>query len=235
MRKGNPKKNKDTDYLLICPICKNIPENEQEDFINELNYKIKSFHQGQYIARQGDPVTALYVLLKGRVKAEMISESGVTLHIETIYAPNPLASAFLFAEINQFPVNVVALKDCEVMMIPKESIMKQLTSNETFLREFMAFNSNRTHFISDRLKFLSNKSIKGKLAQYILARAKGADFIMDMNQTNLAEYFGVARPSLARCLSEMINDKIISIEKRNGKILDFAKIKKLILHNSKYD
>jgi CRP-like cAMP-binding protein len=218
----------DIEKLSLCPICKNIPVNEREDFLNELNFKTKIFKKGEWIAQQGDVVKSLYILLKGSVKAEMISDSGTVLNIETIYAPNPLAPAFLFAENNQFPVDVVALEDCEIMVISKESVMKQLANNKTFLQEFMAFNSNRTHFLSERLKFLSTKTIKGKLAQYILARASKTDFTMDMNQTELAEYFGVTRPSLSRSLSEMIDDEIISLKGKKGRILNFTKLRKLI-------
>ena len=215
--------------LSLCPICKNIPVNEREDFLNELNFKIKSFKKGEWIAQQGDVVKYLYILLKGSVKAEMISDAGTVLNIETIFAPKPLASAFLFAENNQFPVDVSALEDCEIMIVTKESVMKQLANNKTFLQEFMAFNSNRTHFLSERLKFLSTKTIKGKLAQYILARANNTDFTMEMNQTELSEYFGVARPSLSRSLSEMINEKIIRLKGKKGKILNFTKLKKLVV------
>jgi len=218
----------DIDDLLLCPICGNIPVNEREDFLNNLKFKAKYFKKGEWIVQQGDTVKALYVLLKGSAKAEMISDSGTVLNIETIYAPNPLASAFLFAENNRFPVDVVALEDCEVIMVSKESIMKQLACNETFLQEFMTFNANRTHFLSERLKFLSTKTIKGKLAQYILARANNADFTMDMNQTDLAEYFGVTRPSLSRSLSEMIDNEVVSLKGKKGKVLNFMKLRRLI-------
>jgi len=220
----------DIEKLSLCPICKNIPANEWEDFLNELNFKTKIFKKGEWIAQQGDIVKALYILLKGSVKAEMISDSGTVLNIETIYAPNPLAPAFLFAENNHFPVDVITLEDCEVLVISKESVMKQLTRNKTFLQEFMKYNSNRTHFLSERLKFLSTKTIKGKLAQYILARTSNADFYLDMNQTALAEYFGVTRPSLSRSLSEIINEDIISLKGKHGKVLNFTKLRKLIAH-----
>jgi CRP-like cAMP-binding protein len=167
--------------------------------------------------------------LKGSVKAEMISNSGAVLNIEIIDAPKPLASAFLFAENNRFPVDVVALEDCEIIIISKELIMKQLACNEAFLQEFMAFNSNRTHFLSERLKFLSLKTIKGKLAQYILARATKMDFTLDMSQTALAEYFGVARPSLSRSLSEMVSECIISLKGKKGKIYNINALKELII------
>ena len=217
-----------TNDLFLCPICQNIPVNERENFINELQFKIKTFKKGEWIAQQGDTVKSLYILLKGSVKAEMISESGTVLNIETIFAPNPLAPAFLFAENNLFPVDVVALEHCEIIIVSKDSIVKQLAQNEIFLQGFMKFNSNRVHFLSERLKLFSTKTIKGKLAQYILARTKNADFTLDMNQTKLAEYFGVTRPSLSRSLSEMIDEKIIYIKGKHGKVLNLSKLRKAI-------
>jgi len=224
----NKTNNMNIDDLFLCPICNNIPVAERENFLKELKFKTKFLKKGEWIAQQGDVVNALYILLKGSVKTEMISESGDILNIETIHAPKPLAPAFLFAEHNQFPVDVVALGECEIIIISKESIIKQLACNEAFLQGFMAFTSNRTHFLSDRLKLLSTKTIKGKLAQYILARTNNVDFTMDMNQTCLAEYFGVARPSLSRSISEMISEGIISLKGKSGKILNLSKLKKLI-------
>ena len=219
----------DSDDLLLCPICRKIPVNEQKTFLDELNLSTRVFKKGEWIAQQGDAVNALYILLKGSVKTEMISESGTVLNIEIIHAPHPLAPAFLFAENNQFPVDVIALEHCEIVVISKESIMKQLAVNKAFLQEFMTFNSNRTHFLSERLKFLSTKTIKGKLAQYILVRTNNMEFNLNMNQTELAEYFGVTRPSLSRSLSEMINEGIISLKGKRGKIVHPEKLKNLMI------
>jgi len=216
-----------TNDLLLCPICKNIPVNERERFLDELQFKIKTFKKGEWIAQQGDTVKSLYILSKGSVKAEMLSESGTVLNIETIHAPNPLAPAFLFAENNQFPVDVVALEEVEIIQISKESITKQLASNADFLQGFMTFNSNRVHFLSERIKLFSTKTIKGKLAQYILERTNNQYFTMDMNQTTLAEYFGVTRPSLSRSVAEMIDEGIISLKGKNGKVLDLKQLKRL--------
>ena len=216
------------DKLFSCPIWGNIPENQQEEFLSGFQYNIKRFRKGDFIAYLGDIVDALYMLLEGSVKTEMILESGMVMNIETIEAPNPLAPAFLFAQNNHFPVDVIALEDCEVMIIPKESLMKQLASNEAFLQAYIAFNSNKTNFLSERIKLLAIKTIKGKLAQYILGRTHNLSFVLDMNQTQLAEYFGVTRPSLARSLSEMIDDGIIELNKKEGKILNVKKFRELV-------
>lgn len=205
-----------------CPICGNIPESEREEFLASLHAVTREYAKGDFVARQGDTVASLYMLMKGSVKTEMITESGSVLSVETIVAPRPLAPAFLFAENNRFPVDVVALEACEVMLIPKESVMRQLATNENFLKSYMAFNANRTQFLSERLQLLSIKTIKGKLAYYIQQRTTGGRFTMDRNQTELAEYFGVARPSLARSFSEMIDEGAIT---RAGDILDMNTLK----------
>mgnify|MGYP001538737254 CR=1 FL=1 len=143
-----------------------------------------------------------------------------------VLPPTPLASAFLFAENNRFPVDVIALEECEIILIPKSAVMRLLATNEHFLQSYMAFNANRTQFLSERLQLLSIKTIKGKLAYYILKRIQGDHYKQDRNQTELSEYFGVARPSLARSFSEMIEEGAIS---REGKIVDMNKLKSYVL------
>jgi len=207
----------------------NIPANEREKFLNEIDYQIKYFKKGEYIARQGTVVGALYILLTGSAKAEIIPNSEYVLDIEIINAPNALAPALLFASNNQFPIDFVALEDCELILISKDSIIQQLSCNEEFLQGFMVFSSNRVASLSERLKTLSVKTIKGKLAQYILLRSNNMHFTFDINQTELAAYFGITRPSLSRSLSEMIDDGIISIKRKNGTILNPVKLKNLIV------
>ena len=218
----------DINDLFLCPVCMNIPVGEREKFLNEITCKTKLYKKGECIAQRGEMVNDLYILLKGSAKSEMISDSETILNKETVKAPNLLASALLFAADNQFPVDIVALEDCEIILISKDSIVKQLSSNEEFLQGFMKFNSNRVHFLSERLKLLSTKTIKGKIAQYVLARSHRQNFTLDRKLTELAEYFGVTRPSLSRSLSEMIEEGIISLKRKNGIILNPVKLKNLI-------
>ncbi|MDR0371759.1 MAG: Crp/Fnr family transcriptional regulator [Prevotellaceae bacterium] len=220
----------DINDLFLCPICKQIPPNERKQFLAQLDYKINRYKKGERLVSRGDTVDSLYVLLEGSVETELISGSETTLNVDTIKAPNPLAPAFLFAENNRFPVDIVALEDSQVVLIPKSSVLKQFATNEIFLQSYMAFHANRTNVLSERVKLLSIRTIKGKLAQYILSRTQNNHFVMGMNQTRLAEYFGVTRPSLARCLSEMIEEGAITLKRKEGEVLNPNKLKDSITH-----
>lgn len=95
----------------------------------------------------------------------------------------------------------------------------------------MTHNANRTQFLTNRLQLLSIKTIKGKLAHFLLENSSsdGKPFIINRTQTQLAEFFGVARPSLARSLSEMVQDGIISINKKEYIILNPKGLRELLV------
>ena len=91
--------------------------------------------------------------------------------------------------------------------------------------------SNRSQFLSEKIKFLNFKTIRGKLAQYILQTAGTgkSEIKLEMTQNDLAEYFGVARPSIARVIGEMENEGIIITKGKILKILDKKRLTELTI------
>ena len=217
--------------LASCPICSHIQIDDQEQFLLDLKCSIKIYAKNELIVRQGDVCDSLYMLTQGSVKTEMITENGNILGIEIIKAPRPLAPAFLFSDNNHFPVDVTALEEVEIMKIPKEEILRLMMTNPDFMKQFLTHNSNRTQFLTNRLQLLSIKTIKGKIAHFMLESMtdEGKTFTINRNQTELAEFFGVARPSLARSLSELIQDGIIRIDKKQFTILDSKSLRSLLV------
>lgn len=201
------------------------------EFPADMQYSIKFFEKNKLIFRQGDLCDALNILMSGSVKTEMITENGNLLGIEIINAPRPLAPAFLFSGNNRFPVDVTTLEEVEILRIPKDEVLRLMTSQPDFLQQFLTHNANRTQFLTNRLQLLSIKTIKGKIAHFLLEQSdlQGDTFQIQRNQTELADFFGVARPSLARSLSEMVDEGIISINKKEYTILNRNKMKELLV------
>ena len=130
--------------LFDCPLCTGIPEREREQFIEGFDYSVKSYMKGDVVFRQGDVCRFLYILLEGEVEAEMTDDSGAMLRIEAIRAPRALAPAFLFAEDNHFPVTATVSEKADVFIATKESVFRQMGRYESFLRNFLSVNANRT-------------------------------------------------------------------------------------------
>ena len=102
-----------------------------------MNIHENSFKKGEILALQDEPANRLIILLKGSVKAEMTDPSGKVVKVEDIEAPNPLAVLFLFGRDNRFPVQATAREHVEAVVIPKQSILKMLSMNETILKNYL--------------------------------------------------------------------------------------------------
>ena len=217
--------------LATCPICSKIQIDDQEQFLLDLKCVIKVYSKNDVIVRQGDVCDSLYMLTEGSVKTEMITENGNILGIEIIKAPRPLAPAFLFSDNNHFPVDVTALEKVEIMKIPKGEIMRLMITNPEFMEQFLTHNANRTQFLTNRLQLLSIKTIKGKVAHFLIEQevVSNTAFTISRNQTELAEFFGITRPSLARSLHEMVQDGVIAMNKKEYAILDMRQLRILLV------
>jgi CRP-like cAMP-binding protein len=91
--------------------------------------------------------------------------------------------------------------------------------------------SNRSQFLTEKIKFLNFKTIRGKFAQYILQTAgpEKSEIRLAMTQNELSEYFGVARPSIARVIGEMEDEGIIITKGKTLTILDKKRLTELTI------
>nr|WP_319572389.1 Crp/Fnr family transcriptional regulator [uncultured Draconibacterium sp.] len=212
----------DYSILVKSPLFYGIPDEECRALFSKIHYQVRKFEKDAIVVQGGEEVTNLFVVLSGSVRGEMIDYSGKTVKIEDIEAPRPLAAAFLFGKENKFPVTVTANRKAELLAIPVVEFLKLLQMNTRLLRNYLNSISTRAQFLSQKLHFLSFKTIKEKVAHFLLQQAgdRFHSFELKNTQQQLAEMFGVTRPSLARVLGEMQNENLIKIEKKTVTLLD---------------
>jgi CRP/FNR family transcriptional regulator, dissimilatory nitrate respiration regulator len=212
------------DYSLLsdASLFKGISPEEIEKILDNVPHSIKKFQSGSMICLSGEQVNSLMVVINGVVKGEMVDFAGRVIKIEDIPAPGALAPAFMFGNRNRFPVNVIAVSAAELLLIGKTDFLKLLKINETILVNFLDMISNRSQFLSEKIKFLNFKTIKGKLAHFILQKAGNdqTSVRLGMTQNDLADFFGVARPSVARSLNELEEGGFIEAKSKNIRIID---------------
>jgi CRP/FNR family transcriptional regulator, dissimilatory nitrate respiration regulator len=221
------------DYSLLseAPLFKGISAVDVEIILTTVPFRVKKFQSGSMISQSGEPVNTLMVVIGGVVKGEMTDYAGRVIKIEDIPAPGALASAFIFGTRNKFPVNVIAVSDGELLLIEKPDFLKLLMKYDFLLVNFLDIISNRSQFLSEKIKFLNFKTIKGKLANYILQKAgkNRTSVTLEMTQNDLAEFFGVARPSVARALGELEEEGYIDAKGKNINIIDKERLAKLTI------
>jgi CRP-like cAMP-binding protein len=101
--------------------------------------------------------------------------------------------------------------------------------SDAILLNFLNMISSRSQFLSEKIKFLNFKTIKSKLAQYILQNTGPGKTVLTlgMKQDDLAEFFGVARPSVARALGEMEDEGLIEAKGKYIRVIDKVRLERL--------
>lgn len=203
-----------------------LEENEFDKIIEKCNYKILNYQKDEYVAFRRDEIKGIYINLQGTLVAEMLKDDGNVKKIEELERGKIIASAFIFGDVNKFPVDLVAKSQVKILFIEKNEVIELLKMNSKILKVFLDEISNKAQFLSKNLwESLSNKTINQKLVEYILKNEKDGVFIFDRSIKDLAEYFNVSRPSLSRVIKKFIEDKVIEkLEKGKYKILSKEKL-----------
>jgi CRP/FNR family transcriptional regulator, dissimilatory nitrate respiration regulator len=218
------------EILCQSPVFRGISPEELSGLFNRIHFQVKTYQKNDLIAIAGEICDRLLIIQEGNVKAEMNDYSGKTIKIEDLTAPQPLATAFLFGTQNRFPVTVSAISEVEMVSIQKPEFVKLLQLNSLILNNYLNTISTRAQFLSQKLKFLSFKTIKQKIAHFLLEKAGTRLQTVEVQQSQgqLAEMFGVTRPSLARTLGEMVHEGLIETDRRWIKILDKNRMNQLL-------
>ena len=202
-------------------VFNNIDEDIIKDILEKTKYEIKKYSPNESIAFRGDEVKGLYIILKGTLITEMLTEEGNVIKIEELVPSDVIASAFIFGENNSFPVDLSVKDEAEIFFVERKEFLKLLFSQEKILENFLNEISNKTQLLTSKIwNSFNNKTIKKKFCDYVKRNQKNNLFSIQ-NLGALAEFFGVERPSLSRVLSELVKDeKLERIGRNKYKILD---------------
>lgn len=202
-------------------IFNNLDEEIIRNILKKIKYRIQNYSSNESIAFRGDKVKGLYILLKGTLITEMLTEEGNIIKIEELVQGDIIASAFIFGQKNNFPVDLSAKDEAEIFVIEKKEFLKLLFSEKQILENFLNEISNKTQLLTGKIwSSFNNKTIKRKFCEYVKKNQKNKEFFIE-NLGALAEFFGVERPSLSRVLSDLVREKRLERIGRNRyKILD---------------
>ena len=217
--------------LVNNPLFRGITPERLFADLEEISFHTRSYKKGEILAQQGAVCNRLVILTKGSVRGEMIDYSGRLIKVEDIAAPRAIAPLFLFGEENRYPVEVTANEPTEVIELPKSSVLSLFRKNEQFLENYMNLSANYARTLSDKLFFMSFKTIRQKLASYLLRLYKQQQqthITLDRSQQELSDYFGVSRPSLARELAHMQEDGLLIADRKHITILQKEELVRLI-------
>jgi CRP-like cAMP-binding protein len=137
-----------------------------------------------------------------------------------------------FSGSGRWPATIIAQTDCIVMYVPSDKLVGQCaascTGHRKLVMNMLGILSRKAITLNRQLEFLSIRSMRARIAAFLLEQYKKsgqATFMLDMNRNEMADFLNVARPSLSREMCRMRDEGILDFHRSSVQIRDIGALK----------
>jgi CRP-like cAMP-binding protein len=218
--------------MLNLPGIWDVLTPEQLDFLRS-NSKIQHFKRNEMIYCEEDIPTHLLCLLKGKVKIFKDGVGGRSQIMRMIKPIDYFGYRAFFAE-EPYLTAACAVDTSTIFMVPSDVIVKLVKENNELAFFFIKAMAIDLGIADTRTVNLTQKHIRGRLAESILflvdnygMEEDGATLNIYLSRDDLASLSNMTTSNAIRTLSNFAVEKIIAVDGRKIKIIDEERLRKI--------
>jgi CRP-like cAMP-binding protein len=210
----------------------NVLTPEQKEVL-KAGLTASDFKKGDFIFKEGDKPTGLICLSEGKVK---VFKEGVGGREQIVRLAKPIGFIgyrALFAEENH-NASAVAIEDSIVCSVNRETLHKLLRMNTDLSLSIIKAFATELGFSYFRTVTLTQKHIRGRLAESLLFLKDTYGFEKDektlkvyLSREDIANLSNMTTSNAIRTLSTFSNEGVISIDGRKIRVLDIVKLERI--------
>lgn len=222
--------------MLPIHILKEIPlfSSLRSEDLQKLSGLIrrKSLWKGEFLFRQGDEGTALYIIMQGRLQVSLSRQMDkVTL---AVLGRGEFIGEMALLDAHPRSADVFALEDSQLGILNRQEFLTFLLENDGALRQLLFALSMRLRATNDLFADMCFLNLANRLAKKLAELAEEAigksgdprECTLQISQRELGEILGVSRESINKELKILRNKKILSISRNTINIHDLERLKK---------
>ncbi len=206
--------------LDCCPICSGLGPDSLESIA--LIATEKTVEKGQFLMEEGESSDGFFLVLEGKVRVYKTSPSGrekVLLIAETgmTFGEDALFGDGIFLEM------AMTLEKTRVLLIPRKPFLDLLGKNPVLsfqLMEALCMWIKRLSSSVENVAFLSARDKTARFLHELSLKACSTEVQLPAKKKEIADQLGLAPETFSRTLHEFSEQNVISIERRQIKILD---------------
>ena len=195
------------------------------------NHNCVFFKKGETIYSEGDKPAGLLCLSKGKVK---IFKEGIGGREQIVRMAKPIGFIgyrAVFAGEN-YIASAIAIDDCSVCIIDKNTLFDLIKTNSNFAMTIIKSLAMELGFSNSRTVTLTQKHIRGRLAESLLFLIDTYGFDDDnltikvfLPREDLANLSNMTTSNAIRTLSTFAMENVIELDGRKIKVLDLQTLK----------
>lgn len=205
---------------------------EQKKLVQE-THQIQHLKKNEIVYCEGDIPKSMMCLVKGKVKIFKDGIGGRSQIIRMLKPVEYFAYRAYFAD-EPYVTAATAFESSTICMIPMDVVTRLIQENNDLACFFIRLLSIDLGLADSRTVNLTQKHIRGRLAEALLflqdnygMEEDGVTLNIYLSREDLASLSNMTTSNAIRTLSIFANERIISVDGRRIKIIDEEKLKKI--------
>lgn len=203
--------------------------------IQELNKaiaqrKVRTIKKKQVIYYEGDSISGIYLVVKGKVKTFKLTPDGRELMVG-IYTDDQYFGIPSLLLKEPHAETAEAMEDTTICMLPKELMEDLLSKYPDVGRQFIKVLSNNLLEREQQLLELAYFSVRKRLAEVLIRLYKQEQnpdpLTIKVSRDNLAALAGMATETVSRILSDLKSENIIERKGSQIQILNLQMLQEI--------
>lgn len=199
------------DFLMVLSLFYGLEKEGLLELLQKGAF-IESFKKGQIIYLQNEKADTMDIILGGEIVVQNIDENGNVLSIVSLYKGDMLGGNLIFSDRNEYPMTLIAKTDTKLLRMKKDMILNLCQTDKRILINLLQLLSDKALVLTNKIHSLARKTIREKIMEFLILetnRQGSRTIILSMSKKELADRFGIERPSLQRELKKMQDEGLI--------------------------
>lgn len=206
--------------LKMSRLFANLNENEVKSALKCLDYFEKSFKKDEIMMNMGDDVTSFGIIVSGSVTVSKEDFWGNRNIIAKLKSPQMFAESYAVLFGAKSSVIVTANEPTLVVFINAKKLLSTESAaceiRSRIISNLVACLAEKNLRLNDKINNISQRTTRSKLMSFLSMQAQAsnsADFQIQFNRQQLADYLSVERSAMSKELCKMRDEGILSFDK----------------------
>lgn len=211
--------------LKHTQIFSGVGDNEILCMLECLGARIATYKKGEYLARQGEYLDSVAVLLNGVVHIQRDDYWGNRSIINIISVGDMFGEAYAARGSSAIMNDIVAADDCTVILLDVKKMLSSCSAgckhHSLVIQNLFFAISDKNRQLVQKLGHISKRTTREKLLSYLSEEAnkqKSGTFSIPFNRQQLADFLSVDRSAMSNELCKMRDEGLLSFDKNNFKL-----------------
>lgn len=226
--------------MAATPLFAGMEHDAYHQHCRDANLRLHG--KGQLIAMEGTICQGIGVIIEGQAARQKYTPTGEYTTLNLLSPGTIFGEDLIFSSHRHYPYSLEALTLVKTVQISREDILALISTSPRLLLNYMAYLSDRGTEQDQRIHLLSQKTLRLKIAGYLLSLLEEqlemenktlrqalevpttSSVLLPISKEVVSRLLAMPRPSFSRELISMEKDGLIRVSGRNIWLMDIRGI-----------